>query len=241
MSWPKTSTRPSSRVSSPQMSRMSVDLPEPLAPRIPWMSPRSRRIDTCEIAVTGGFFRPTTNRLLTSSMRRAGGPPVGGRPGRPGRRGDPGAAGPSDRSSVVGSGWWSLETPGLRGRGGGPEMTKSRGSDPTVASVGLAALVSRPAGGAGKGIKKAGGPIWPTARGSSGRRSCRLRSSSRWAQISRARRRRWAQAQREERRVRHHRSRLLEVDLRPRLASRSGVYSPGSNQCQARVSRMLMG
>ena len=28
---------------------------------------------------------------------------------------------------------------------------------------------------AGKGIKKAGGPIWPTARGLSGRRSCRLR------------------------------------------------------------------
>ena len=41
---------------------------------------------------------------------------------------------------------------------------------------------------AGKGMKKAGGPIWPTARGSSGGRSCRLRSSSRWAQISRARR-----------------------------------------------------
>ena len=38
-------------------------------------------------------------------------------------------------------------------------------------------LVSRPRrpGGAGKGIKKAGGLIWPTARVLSGRRSCRLR------------------------------------------------------------------
>ena len=44
-----------------------------------------------------------------------------------------------------------------------------------------------------RGIKKAGGPIWPTALVSSGRRSCRLRSSSRWAQISRSRSRRWAQ------------------------------------------------
>ena len=51
---------------------MSVDLPEPLAPRTPWMSPRSRRIDTWEIAVTDFFFRPTMNCLLTSSIRRAG-------------------------------------------------------------------------------------------------------------------------------------------------------------------------
>ena len=72
MSCPKTSTRPSSRVSSPQMRRMSVDLPEPLAPNTPWMSPRSRRSDTSEIARTGFFFRPTTNRLVTPSIRRAG-------------------------------------------------------------------------------------------------------------------------------------------------------------------------
>ena len=92
----------------------------------------------------------------------------------------------SSRSSVVGQGG---------GHGGDsrvaceswkvPGMNESRGSDPTCCRWASRLLVSVPAGGAGKGIKKAGGPIWPTARGSSGRRSCRLRSSSRWAQISR--------------------------------------------------------
>ena len=46
MSWPNTSTRPSSSVSRPDTSRMSVDLPEPLAPRIPSVPPRSRRSET---------------------------------------------------------------------------------------------------------------------------------------------------------------------------------------------------
>ena len=39
MSRPNTSTRPSSRVSNPEMRRMRVDLPEPLAPRTPWIVP----------------------------------------------------------------------------------------------------------------------------------------------------------------------------------------------------------
>src|SRR5688500_3082073 len=54
------------------MRRMRVDLPEPLAPRTPWMSPRSRRNDTSLIAATGLRLRPTTNDLLTPSMSRAG-------------------------------------------------------------------------------------------------------------------------------------------------------------------------
>ncbi len=53
---------------------MRVDLPDPLAPRIPWMSPRSRRIDTFAMAVTGFLALPTTNDLLTPSMSRAGTP-----------------------------------------------------------------------------------------------------------------------------------------------------------------------
>ena len=72
MSWPNTSTRPSSSVRRPHIRRMSVDLPEPLAPRIPTILPRSRRIETFEIAVTGFFLRPTMNRFVTPSTRRAG-------------------------------------------------------------------------------------------------------------------------------------------------------------------------
>ena len=49
------------------MRRMSVDLPEPLAPRIPWMSPRSRRIETFEIAVTG-FLLPADDEPLADAL-----------------------------------------------------------------------------------------------------------------------------------------------------------------------------
>src|SRR4029079_17015704 len=107
--------------------RMSVDLPEPLAPRIPWMSPRSRRIDTWEIAVTGGFFRLTTNRLVTSSMRRAGTTEVAG----------------SVRSEPIGSTGWPTDpffSSGLKRvvtwdsriwccRGGGDEKKPRASSD----------------------------------------------------------------------------------------------------------------
>ena len=162
MSWPKTSTRPSSRVSSPQMSRMSVDLPEPLAPRIPWMSPRSRRSDTCEIAVTGFFFRPTTNRLLTSSMRRAGTAVVAGRP----QLGPIGSDRLADRSVLqfVGQEWRSRWAPGSGAGWRVPEMDESRGSVIRRCRRWASRLVVlRVCRWAGEGIKKAGGPIWPTA------------------------------------------------------------------------------
>ena len=54
------------------MRRMSVDLPDPFAPSTPWISPRSRRIDTSTTASTGILRRPTTNDLLTWSTSRAG-------------------------------------------------------------------------------------------------------------------------------------------------------------------------
>ena len=67
-------------------------------------------------------------------------------------------------------------------REGGNE--KSRGSDPTLSSVGLAALVSRRCRHGRDGHQKSRGPDLAHGSGSSGRRSCRLRSSSSGAQIS---------------------------------------------------------
>ena len=168
MSWPKTSTRPLSRVSSPLIRRMRVDLPEPFAPRIPWMSPRSRRIDTSTIASTGLRLRPTTNDLLTPSMRRAG-TAATPRPKRPERCGWWSSSvvredGGHCRGLLVRGRWWTEESRGPRSdaSSGGP-----RGSG--MRPLGLAA--GGLAGHGREGIKKAGGPIWPTARGSSGRRS----------------------------------------------------------------------
>src|SRR5258705_434942 len=54
------------------MSRMSVDLPDPLAPSTPWIPPRSTRIDTSLIATTGVLDRPTAKDLLTRSTSSAG-------------------------------------------------------------------------------------------------------------------------------------------------------------------------
>ncbi len=145
---------------------MSVDLPEPLAPRIPWMSPRSRRSDTCEIAVTGFFFRPTTNRLLTSSMRRAGGPSADrsrldrSGPAASGRSGWPDRAVLQFRVRVVVTGRLQV----VAWRRWVPGTTKAAGPLPTRSSGGprgcWCPLACRRAG---EGIKKAGGPIWPTA------------------------------------------------------------------------------
>src|SRR5688572_9428683 len=170
MSWPNTSTRPVSRVRSPLMRRMRVDLPEPLAPRIPWMSPRSRRSDTSVIAATGLRFRPTTNDLLTPSMSRAGTADVTVE--------DAGTA-----TGVVVFSWLVrvAVTSWLLGswRGGVASGGKDRAAGLVRRlSGGLAARGVRSwflLGGRGKGIKKAGGLIWPTARVLSGRRSCRLR------------------------------------------------------------------
>ena len=170
MSWPKTSTRPSSRVSSPQMRRMSVDLPEPLAPRTPWMSPRSRRIDTCEIAVTGVFFRPTTNRLLTSSIRRAGGPS--------GRLGAGWTCRSEPAAGVAVDGWSGrpaepffscgsrmVVTGGSRKvRGGGWSGTTKAASSASRSVVGWASRLLVPAGpavGRGRASKKPGARSGP--------------------------------------------------------------------------------
>ena len=152
------------------MRRMRVDLPEPLAPRIPWMSPRSRRIDTSVIAATGLRFAADDERLADAVDEQGG-----HAPSRPPLD----AAGMA--TGVVFS--WSVRvvtsvlrwTPRLAVDG--PGHGTSRGPRPTLRRVGLAARDAGPGlpGAAGKGIKKAGGPIWPTARGSSGRRSYRLR------------------------------------------------------------------
>ncbi len=185
MSWPKTSTRPLSRVSSPLMRRMSVDLPEPLAPRIPWMSPRSRRSDTSEIATTGLFFRPTTNRLLTSSMRRAGTADVTVDAAGDGHRGRP--------LQLVGQGgghwcsrvceWWRL----------GPRHGTSRGPRPTVVGWPRGSwcpvLVAR---WGREGHQKSRGPDLAHGSGSVRKAVLPPAASSRWAQISRDPRRRWA-------------------------------------------------
>ena len=64
-------------------------------------------------------------------------------------------------------------------------------------------------GGAGKGIKKAGGPIWPTARGLSGRRSCRLRLARDGHRSPACAIRDGRNASGGEERLRHHSSRLL--------------------------------
>src|SRR5215207_1432868 len=163
MSWPNTSTRPESSVRSPLMRRMRVDLPEPLAPRIPWMSPRSRRNDTSVIAATGLRLRPTTNDLLTPSIRRAGTADVTAE--------DAGTA-----TGVVVFSWlvrvavtsWLLDRGGW---GWFREKDEPRASSDAL-SGGLAARGVRSwilPGGRGNGIKKAGGLIWPTARVLSGR------------------------------------------------------------------------
>ena len=82
--------------------------------------------------------------------------------------------------------------------------------------MGLAALAASSCRrSAGRGIKKAGGPIWPTARGSSGVRSCRLR-------LTRERHRSPARGAVDRRNAsgkeirRHHSSRLLPCMIRAR-------------------------
>ncbi len=82
--------------------------------------------------------------------------------------------------------------------------------------MGLAALAASSCRrSAGRGIKKAGGPIWPTARRSSGVRSCRLR-------LTRERHRSPARGAVDRRNAsgkeirRHHSSRLLPCMIRAR-------------------------
>ena len=144
MSWPKTSTRPLSRVSSPLMRRMSVDLPEPLAPRIPWMSPRSRRRSTSVIAATGLRLPADDEGLADALDEQRRDRRVGGRTRlRDGHRSrlqlfDEGGHDGFSGVTVVG--------------GGVPDMERAAGLAPTRSSGGLAARGCPWC----RGIKKAG-------------------------------------------------------------------------------------
>ena len=103
---------------------------------------------------------------------------------------------------------------------------KSRGSRSDLSSVGLAALVSRTARSGREGIKKAGGPIWPTAlvRPEGGPAACGLARDGHRSPVCSATGRRKASG---EERLRHHSEPPPhELDPRPRHASRTGVY-PG--------------
>ena len=139
----------SKRVGRPieQMSRMRVDLPEPLAPRIPWISPRSRRIDTSSTALTGLCRRPRVNRFVTWSTSSAGtaaGVSIDGRSGSIDGRADDTTTGRRLFSCgvvvVVTVDSWSA---GLGGRNvlPGSENRESRGPAATLSSRGLAALL----------------------------------------------------------------------------------------------------
>ena len=228
MSWPKTSTRPSSRVSRPQMSRMSVDLPEPLAPRIPWMSPRSRRIDTFgDRRRPACFFRPTMNRLVTSSMRRAGtavGSPASVGSDRRQRR----LAGRSVLQ-FGGQEWRSRWAPGSGAVGGVGERGKPRAPIRRWSSGGPRGSGVRDRRWRGRASKKPGARSGPRLVVRPGR-SCRLRSSSRWAQISRSRSAPIGRNASMEERLRHHSEPPpLESGSCPRPARRSAVYAPRRN------------
>src|SRR6266566_1227419 len=127
------------------------------------MSPRSRRNETSAIAVTGLRLRPTVNRFVTPSMRRAG----------------MATTSLAGRVSSIGLAifgcWISVAVTGVA-----PGLSCSKECDGHEESrgpryvlrhqVGLTALK----GSLGNASKKPG-PIWPTARGSLVRRIDRLR------------------------------------------------------------------
>ena len=129
-SWPKTSTRPASIVNRPAMRRMSVDLPDPFAPSTPWISPRSRRIDTSTTASTGTLRRPTTNDLLTWSTSRAGvWIPA---------RDEVGERTPvEDEIMADSTGRWRRRVRGRTGRAGPTTHNKAAGGRPTAPYVGV--------------------------------------------------------------------------------------------------------
>ena len=212
------------------MSRMSVDLPEPLAPRIPWMSPRSRRIDTCEIAVTGVLL-PADDEPLADVLDEEGGRAVGRTVvGWTGSTARPGVG--RSVESLFSCGFrvavtWSAPGAAVRGVGGWSGNAKEPRA-PTDVSRRWASrlLVSGPAGGQGRASKKPGARSGPrlVVRPEGGPAACGLardghRSPVHGAAIGATHR--W-------------RSSVfvisepppLEVDLRPRLASRSAVYPP---------------
>ena len=154
MSWPKTSTRPSSRVSKPEMRRMRVLLPEPFAPRIPWIAPRSRRSETSSIARTGGLRRSTVKRLVTCSTRRAGLDAGGGVSGNRvfgGREG-------GGHGTLLAVAWWL----GLRAGPRDPVHGTSRGPGVRGPRLGVGAGVRMPAQTKepGPGGPRLGGRSW---------------------------------------------------------------------------------
>src|SRR6266436_1512910 len=127
------------------------------------MSPRSRCNDTSAIAVTGLRLRPTVNRFVTPSMRRAG----------------TATTSLAGRVSSIGLAifgcWISVAVtgvaPGLSCAREWDGHEETRGPRYVLRRrVGLAALK----GSVGNASKKPG-PIWPTARGSRFRRFYRLR------------------------------------------------------------------
>ena len=129
------------------MSRMSVLLPEPLAPRTPRISPRSSRIDTsCDrddrrllalhLEPLGGVL----HEECRDGCRHGGGRSVG--PRRVSRMAASRTGRPS--CSVVVAGWRSrsLLLDAVVGIGIGPEMTKSRGPVRPCRDSGSRLLVS---------------------------------------------------------------------------------------------------
>ncbi len=124
MSWPKTSTRPSSRVRSPQIRRMSVDLPGAVGAEDP--------VDVAALEAHR-HVRDRGHRLLVPSDDEPLADVLDEEGGRTGRsdgqrprreRREP--AGSSARSSVVGPRWRSLETPGSGASGGVRKRRKPR-------------------------------------------------------------------------------------------------------------------
>ena len=174
------------------MSRISVDLPEPLAPRIPSIRRApggARRRDRDH----GLLLRATLNRFVTWSTSSAG---IAGDTGDTGRSvgcGRPSGDTTADRVlfscgvvvvvtvGLLDDGWTEVERSGLESR-------KPRVLPATVSSRGHAARMSRPA----MGMKKAVGP--DPAHGSWCRRLAAQPPwvTSRWAGISRERRPWWA-------------------------------------------------
>ena len=164
-SWPNTSTRPSSSVSRPETSLISVDLPEPLAPRIPIVPPRSRRSETSAIATTGSLLARDVEALGDPIDEQRGHrpPAVATELRRPGSGPRPGWAATLDRAvdpapSSVSGAWCSSLVDLLVevGRTEEPRTVPAPGG-------GLAARSWVPC--AARDKRKTVGPIWPTVRG----------------------------------------------------------------------------
>ena len=221
MSCPKTSTRPSSSVSSPQTSRMSVDLPEPLATEDP--------VDVAALEAHR-HIRDRRDRLLLPADHEPLADAVDDEGGHAGARAVE-ATGPSSRSSVRDSGLrsrcdsrWIRWTVGVARSA---EMTRAAGL-PTTCRVGGPRGSGACAPVEDGGHQKSRGPDLAHGSWFVRWRSCRLRSSSRWAQISHARRpkdRRDVSSEKEAISSCRDPS-VAGWDAGREVASRAGVYAP---------------